>query len=46
MQTNNREDETQAKNQHNNRVNPETRALIRVQLEHGAGGATSTGGAG
>ena len=46
MQSNYREDKSQTQNQNNNRVNPETRALISVELQHSTGratGASSTG---
>lgn len=45
MQSHNREDKPKTKNQHDNRVNPQPRALIRVKLEHRARGATGTRGA-
>lgn len=46
MQANNREDEAQTQNQDNNGVHAETGALISVELEHGAGGATGASRAG
>lgn len=45
METNDGENEAQTENQDNNGVNPQTGALVSVELEHRAGGATSTGGA-
>ena len=42
MQSHNREDKPKTKNQHHNRVNSQTGALIRVKLKHCARGATST----
>jgi hypothetical protein len=45
MQSDNREDEAQAENEDNDGVNPQTRALVCVELEHSAGRATGTRGA-
>lgn len=42
VQTNNREDESQTQHQDNNRVHPQTGALVSVQLEHGTRRATGT----
>ena len=46
VETDNREDEAQTQDQDNNGVDAETGALVGVELEHGAGGATGAGGAG
>lgn len=46
MKPNNGENKAQTQNQHDDRVNPQTRALIRIELQHGAGRATGTGGTG
>lgn len=45
MQPHNREDKSKTKNQHDDRVNPQPRALIRVKLQHRARRATGTCGA-
>ena len=45
MQTNDGKDEAQAQNQDDNRVDPQARALVSVELEHGTGRATGTGSA-
>lgn len=45
MKSNDRENEPQAQNQHHHRIHPQTRALIRIQLEHCARGATRACGA-
>lgn len=46
MQPNNGEDKPKTQNQHNNRVNSQTRALVRVKLQHRARRATGTSSAG
>lgn len=46
MQPHNRENKPETKDQHNNRVDPQTRALVRVQLQHRARRATGASGAG
>lgn len=49
MQPHDRENKPETKNQHNNRVDPQTRALVRVQLQHRARrapGASRAGRAG
>lgn len=46
MQANNGENEAQTQDEDNNGVDTETGALVSVELEHGAGGATSAGRAG
>lgn len=43
MKANDGEDEAKTQDKHNNGINAETRALIGVQLQHGAGGATCAG---
>ena len=45
MQSHNREDKSKTKNQHHNRVNSQTGALIRVELEHCARRTTGTSSA-
>lgn len=45
METNDGENETQAQNEDNDGVDAETGALVSVELQHGAGGATCAGGA-
>lgn len=45
MQSHNREDKPKTKNQHDDRVNPQPRALIRIKLEHRARRTTGTCGA-
>lgn len=45
MQSHNREDKPKTKNQHDNRVNSQTRALVRVKLQHRARRTTGTRGA-
>lgn len=46
MKTDNGENETQTQHQNDNRVDPQTRALIGVELEHSAGGTARTSRAG
>lgn len=43
MQANNGEDESQTQNQNDDRVDSETRALVRVKLEHRSRRSTGTG---
>lgn len=42
VQTNNREDEAQTQHQNNNGVDPQTGALISVELQHGTRRTTGT----
>lgn len=42
MQPNNRKNKPQTQDKHNNRINPQTRALISIQLQHGPRRATGT----
>lgn len=43
MKPNNRENKAQAQNKHNNWINPQPGALIRVKLKHGTGGSARAG---
>lgn len=46
MKANDGENEAQTQDKDNNGVDAETGALVSVELEHGAGGATGAGGSG